>query len=222
MELLDFEYEMLGIFMSGNPLDDFSNEIDNIKGVVLSYDIERLKEGSRLLIVGIIKDIKSKISKKGNRFAEILIVDKVGNIWLQVFEKHLEQIENAPKNKPICLKCRASLRDGLVSLQIEKIISIDEAKSERVNIEFVEENDTKDSMIVAENEIIEDIIDYILDISCNLTYENLKDIQNLAIENGGSERLVFRVQDRNLSYLLYSNYKINNNFKEKIRSFKIA
>lgn len=223
MELLDFEYEMLGIFMSGNPLDDFSSEIDGIKGVVLSYDIDRLKEGSRLLIVGIIKDIKSKISKKGNRFAEILIVDKVGNIWLQVFEKHLEQIENAPKNEPICLKCKASLRDSLISLQIEKIISLDEAKSEKVNIEFVEANDdSKDSAIVIENDIIEDILDYILDVSCNLTYENLKDIQNLAIENNGKERLVFRVQDENTSYLLYSNYKINDNFKEKIKNFKIA
>ena len=222
IELLDFEYEMLGIFMSGNPLDYFSDKISKIKGIVASYDISRLKEGSRALIVGIIKDIKTRISKKGNRFAEVLIVDKAGNIVLQVFEKHLEQLENMQKDQPICLKCRANLRDGVISLQIEKIIFLDEAKNEKVNIEFAEENENKDFIESEEYEVIEDIVDYILDVSCNLSYENLKSIQNLAIENSGKERLVFRVQDSDTSYLLYSNYKINNNFKEKIKDFKIA
>lgn len=220
-ELLDFEYEMLGIFMSGNPLDSFNDDINSINGIVLSYDIGRLKDGSRALIVGFIKDIKTKLSKKGNRFAEILVVDKGGNIVLQVFEKHLDQIENAPQNTPICLKCRANLRDSSISLQIEKIISLQEAKNEKITIEFSEDDD-KDSMLVVDDEVKDDIVEYILDLSCNITYEMLKDIQALAIENNGNERLVFRVRNGKLVYLLYSNYKINNNFKDKIKNFKIA
>lgn len=222
MELLDFEYEMLGIFMSGNPLDNFSSEIDCIKGVVLSHDINRLKDGSRVLIVGIIKDIKSRVSKKGNRFAEILVVDKIGNIVLQVFEKHLEQIENAPQNTPICLRCRANLRDDSISLQIEKIISLQEAKNEKVNVEFADKHDDEDSTIIIDNEIKEDIIEYILDVSCNLAYDVLKEIQSLAMENNGNEQLIFRLQNGNSTYLLTSSYKINDNFKEKMKEIKIA
>ncbi len=223
LELLDFEYEMLGIFMSGNPLNDFDDEISKINGIVLSYDIDRLKDGTKILIVGIIKDIKSKISKKGNRFAEILIVDKVGNIWLQVFEKHLEQIENAPKNTPICLKCRANLRDSAISLQIEKIISLQEAKNEKVNIEFVEDdNNDRTILLESDEELNNEVIDYILDISCNISYNILKDIQTLAEDNIGNERLVLRVKSDNLVYLLYSKYQINNTFKDKIKKIKIA
>lgn len=222
-ELLDFEYEMLGIFMSGNPLDDFSKDIDNIKGVVFSHSIQNLKDNSRALIIGIIKDIKSRISKKGNRFAEILIVDKVGNIWLQVFEKHLAEIEAAPKDLPICLKCRASSKEGTMSLQLEQvIISLEDAKQEKVFPKFKDENEDSRDLVNAQDSMYqkmdENIIDYLLHIPCNMSYETLKEIQMLAIENSGTERLVLRVEYNGFSCDLYSSYKINNNFKEKIKS----
>lgn len=222
-ELLDFEYEMLGIFMSGNPLDDFSKDIDKIKGVVFSHSIQNLKDNSRALIVGIIKDIKSRISKKGNRFAEILIVDKVGNIWLQVFEKHLAEIEAAPKDLPICLKCRASSKEGTMSLQLEQvIISLEDAKLEKVFPKFKDENEDSRDLVNIQDSIYqkmdENIIDYLLRIPCNMSYETLKEIQMLAIENSGTERLVLRVEYNGLSCDLYSSYRVNNNFKEKIKS----
>ncbi|RAX54704.1 DNA polymerase III subunit alpha [Helicobacter sp. 16-1353] len=226
-QLLDFEYEMLGIFMSGNPLDDFSKDIDKIKGVVFSNNIQHLKDNSKALIVGIIKDIKKRISKKGNPFAEILMVDKVGNIWLQVFEKHLAEIELASKDSPICLKCRANSRDGTMSLQLEQVIlSLEKASKERVTPEFNDENEDSQDLsnsTYKEDSIQEEIIDYFLHLPCNISYEILKEIQNLAIENSGIERLVFRIKTNDLSYDLYSSYRINNHFKEKIKStIKIA
>lgn len=229
-ELLDFEYEMLGIFMSGNPLDEFSSQIDNIKGSVFSHQIQQLSDSSKVLIVGIIKDIKQKISKKGNRFAEILIVDKTGNIWLQVFEKHLSIIENASKNEPICLKCRSSTRDGIISLQLEKILSLDDAKLENIKPEFKKEGEDVDSSFTYVVDEIQDSIysakendvNYLLDIPCNFDYDNLKHIQSLAMANVGMERLVLRVKAGSYAYNLYSQYKINDSFKEQVKLIKIA
>lgn len=221
-ELLDFEYEMLGIFMSGNPLNEYSDEIDSIKGIVFSHQVRKLKENAKVLIVGIIKDIKSKVSKKGNRFAEVLIVDKIGNIVLQVFEKHLIEIEKAQKDKPICFKCRASSRDDIISLQLEKVItSFDEARKEKVFVEFSDEQEDSPNLAIQDSSI-DNSIEYFLDIACNISYDDLKRIQSLAMENIGQEQLVFRVNYDDKSYVLYSSYKINDNFKEQIKSIKIA
>ncbi|RDU65587.1 DNA polymerase III subunit alpha [Helicobacter sp. MIT 14-3879] len=217
-ELLDFEYEMLGIFMSGNPLDEYASEIKKIKGVVYSYQIQQLRHNSRLLIIGIIKDIKQRISKKGSRFADILVVDKVGNIWLQVFEKDLDTIENISKDMPICIQCQASDRDDTISLRLEKIIPLDSANQCKITPIF-KEKDEKNTKNIQEEVVIND---YLLEIPCNISYLQLKEIQNLAITYSGNERLVFEIKEENNIYKLYSSLRINNIFKEKIKELKIA
>ena len=204
-ELLDFEYEMLGIFMSGNPLYEVDSLINKIEGIVYSHQIQSLMDNSKLLIVGLIKDIRHKISKKGNRFAEVLLVDKIGNIWLQVFEKDLNNIENVPKDVPICFKCHASLRDENVSLRLEKVINLSDAINEDVRPLF--RNDTSSISL-----------DFIFHLPLNITPNQLKEIHSLALNNSGEERLVLIFKDKNSIYKMYSPYKINDNFKDKIHS----
>ncbi len=220
--LLDFEYEMLGIFMSGNPLDKFSDKIDSIKGVVFSNQIQSLADNSKALLVGIIKDINKKTSKKGSIFAEVLIVDKVGNILLQVFEKNLAEIENLPKDSPICLKCHANIRDETVSLRLDKVIPLDSANQEKITPIFRDEAEPSHDEYTKDENITQDIIDYFVDIPCNATYAMLKKIQELALENVGNERLVLSVINGDTKYQMYSSYRINNNFKEKLKTLEIA
>lgn len=226
-ELLDFEYEMLGIFMSGNPLDEYIDKIKNIKGVVDSSQINMLKNNSKLLIVGIIKDIKQKISKKGTRFAEVLVVDRAGNVWIQVFEKDLGVIESAEKNVPLCLQCQASERDETTSLRLLDVVALDSASKYKVTPEFKKkvEEVSVESNSVEYSESKPNVIseeEYILSLPCNISYVLLKEIQNLALSYSGNERLVFEVKDENYSYKMHSSLRINDSFKAKVKELEIA
>lgn len=222
-ELLDFEYEMLGNFMSGNPLDNF--DISGISGVVDSHQISMLEDNSRLMIVGIVKDIKARISKKGNRFADILVVDRVGNVWLQVFEKDLNEIENIPISTPICLKCSVNFRDDMPSLRLDKVFTLTAAREERIKVKFkekVDEEDVVDLDLISnkakEKHIVDtEIRDYYLNIPLGISYELLKQIQLLAIENVGNNRLIFLIEDSKRIYKMYSNYNVNDNFKQIVK-----
>lgn len=226
-ELLDFEYEMLGIFMSGNPLDEYNDKIKKIKGVVDSSNIDNLENNSRLLIVGIIKDVSQRISKKGSRFADVLVVDRVGNVSIQVFERELGIIESAEQNVPLCLQCQASERDGKVSLRLLDVMALDSASEHKIVPKFrKKEADSNEASSNVESSFAPQAPmseeEYILSLPCNISYALLKEIQNLALSYSGNERLVFEIQDSGYCYKMYSSLRINNNFKAKIKELKIA
>lgn len=209
--LYDYEYETLGIFMSGNPMLDWEHEINSINGVVYSHQINDLETGSNLLIIGILRDIKERISKKsGRKYGEAMIVDKFGEISITIFEREIEQLKNVSKDEPICLKCSAQSRinseNDTINLKIDKILNLKDAKKEKVEPRWSNKDE----------ENIVEINPYYLQLSEDIEFSTLKQIQNLAIENYGSQPLIVSVVIRGESYLLFSSYKINDDFKQKV------
>lgn len=217
-EILDFEYDVIGIFMSGNPLEEYEDKIRKIKGVVLGSQIQDLKDKSRLFIVGIIKDVKNRVSKNGNRYADVLVIDKQGNVWISVFEKDLPIIESAEKNVPLCLQCQASERKNVISLRLVSVFTLDEGYSQKVTPKFVEYYEREDAVEFKHpDEISITNIDFIVNLSPNISYEELKAIQDLAIKNFGDDRLVFEIKNGDETYRITTNLTINNHFKSQIK-----
>ncbi|MGX2982732.1 DNA polymerase III subunit alpha [Helicobacter sp. 23-1045] len=235
-ELLDFEYDMIGIFMSGNPMEDYKDKIKKIKGVVLGYQIQDLQDRSRAFIVGVIKDIKFRISKKGTRFAEVLIVDSVGNVQISVFEKDLPVIENAAQGVPLCFLCQAGedSRDKSISLRLSGVLSFEEAQKRKIIPEFkkdaessaesnaqnaessVDSANLADSAINA-NALNDSCLNFTFALPCDISYAKLKEIQNLALNNVGDEVLIFMVKDGAHTHKITTALKINDNFKSKVK-----
>lgn len=217
-EILDFEYDVIGIFMSGNPLEEYEDKIRKIKGVVLGSQIQDLKDKSRLFIVGIIKDVKNRVSKNGNRYADVLVIDKQGNVWISVFEKDLPIIESAEKNVPLCLQCQASERKNVISLRLVSVFTLDEGYSQKVTPKFAEYYEREDAVeLKYPDEISITNIDFIVNLSPNISYEELKAIQDLAIKNFGDDRLVFEIKNGDETYRITTNLTINNHFKSQIK-----
>lgn len=220
-EILDFEYDVIGIFMSGNPLEEYEDKIRKIKGVVLGSQIQDLKDKSKLFIVGIIKDVKNRVSKNGNRYADVLVIDKQGNVWISVFEKDLPIIESAEKNVPLCLQCQASERKNVISLRLVSVFTLDEGCSQKVTPKFIDEVDKADKEFEAALKEISEIpstnIDFIVNLSPNISYAELKAIQDLAIKNFGEDRLVFEIKNGNETYRITTNLTINNYFKSQVK-----
>jgi len=141
LEILAFEKETLGFYVSGHPLDKYRDKIDKIKHT-LSSDLDELGDGSEAIFVGKIEEIKEKISKKGNKFGIATLLDLHGNIELMLFEKHIKMLEeNFNLNEPIAFKVKISKTDDFTRTSILKIESLDEAIKEKVKIKK-EENYT--------------------------------------------------------------------------------
>ena len=76
MELLGKEKEVVGIYISAHPLDDFKNEL-KFCNANLSYFKEDLKKftGMNLSFAGIITDVQHRVSKAGRGWASFIIED---------------------------------------------------------------------------------------------------------------------------------------------------
>jgi DNA polymerase-3 subunit alpha len=132
MEILEFEKESLGFYVSGHPLDKYRETIDEIN-YTLSSEIDTLADGSEAIIVGRVEGLTNKISKKGKPFGIANVLDFHGNLEFMLFEDQLRELEeDFDLSKPIAFKVRARVNDFGVSLSVRKIESLKEAKSEKL------------------------------------------------------------------------------------------
>ena len=131
-ELLELEKASLGFYVSGHPLDEFREQIDQVK-YTLSSEIDDLGDGSEALFVGKVQGIVEKISKKGNKFAIVNIMDFHGNIELMMFEDRLKELrDDFDLDEPIAFKVRISKDDQFTRMSLRKIESLKEAKKEKI------------------------------------------------------------------------------------------
>ena len=142
-DLLSMEKEMLGIYLSGHPLDNYSDKIQsisNIKSVDLtefedeSHDgnsknfISGIKDGMNITIVGVISSIKKKVTKNNSLMAFGVLEDLYGSIELLVFPKIFDKYSGLLKEESIVvIKGRLSLReDDTPKILPDEIISIED------------------------------------------------------------------------------------------------
>ena len=74
--------------LSGHPLDEFREKIDELN-YTLSSEIEGVKDGSFAIFIGKVEEIQNKISKKGNAFGIVNLMDFHGNIEIMLFSDKL-------------------------------------------------------------------------------------------------------------------------------------
>jgi len=78
IEKLRIEKEVVGLYISGHPLDQFQFEIDkfcNAKISDLNLDLKEMQSKGNIKIAGIVTDIAHRISKNGKPFGTLTIED---------------------------------------------------------------------------------------------------------------------------------------------------
>ena len=141
--LLEGEYETLGFYVSAHPLDPYKEKINELN-YNLSSDIEEILN-QEALFIGKVENIKVRISKKGNKFAIVTIMDFHGKIDLMVFERDLEKLESLNLDEPLAFKAKVEKVGEFLRISTRKILSLEEAKGESAAI--------KDEITVIEREI---------------------------------------------------------------------
>lgn len=120
-EKLAWEKELLGLYISGHPLDKFRPILEkreiNIKKVR-----EEMKEGMVAVVGGIIEELRPVITKGNEAMAFAKIADFSGSIEMVVFPRVYAEFKNLTVPEAcIAVKGRISHRNGEVSIVAEKI-----------------------------------------------------------------------------------------------------
>jgi DNA polymerase-3 subunit alpha len=209
-DILSLEKETLGFYVSGHPLDEFRAEIEGIKHS-LSSEIDTIADGSKTLFIGKIENIVSKISKKGNKFGIVTLMDFHGDIEFMVFEKTLVQIAMMDQNRPIAFKVQITKDDRGVNKRVLKVSDLEGAKKEKTDIK---------------KEVKQVVISPIfVKIEISSGVETLNALHKLVKEYPGSRPLKLILSSKLQDVVIESNISVNEMIVEKleaITSIKVA
>ncbi|MDD5152418.1 MAG: DNA polymerase III subunit alpha [Candidatus Pacebacteria bacterium] len=118
---LVWEKELLGLFVSGHPLDEHREKLTALGTTI--EDIKKLREGATVVAGGIVEDIRAILTKRGDKMAFVKLTDQTGTIELvlfpEVFFTHKEFFE-AP-DRCIKIKGKISERNGDKSVIVERV-----------------------------------------------------------------------------------------------------
>ena len=96
-EMLAAEKAALGFYISGHPLERFLEVLQNVKAVG-SSELPNLNTGTRVTCGGIISDLQTRTTKKGDKFALLRLEDEAGGtkcvLWPEVYRKHSALLQN--------------------------------------------------------------------------------------------------------------------------------
>ena len=119
---LTWEKDLLGLFVSGFPLDPWKEKIDT-RGVTIDTVHHSKEDGKETSLAIIIENIKITVTKKGDKMALLRLRDYTGSIEVAVFpETYKKYKELVILDIPLIVRGKTSTRNG------EKTMIIDELK----------------------------------------------------------------------------------------------
>jgi len=128
-EILEFEKETLGFYVSGHPMDDYREKLDELN-YTLSSELESVKDGSYAIFIGKVEEITKKTSKKGNPFGIVNLMDFHGNIEIMLFSDKLEELQGMDLEEPVAFKAKITHTEMFTRIGVTKLMSLKDAKKE--------------------------------------------------------------------------------------------
>jgi DNA polymerase-3 subunit alpha len=127
-EMLVAEKATLGFYISGHPLERYFEILQNAKAVS-SSELPAINTGSRVTCGGIISDLQTRTTKKGDKFALLRLEDEAGGtkcvLWPEVYRKHSTLLQN---DLPVVIIGRLELsEDNPPTIIVDQVQSIDAA-----------------------------------------------------------------------------------------------
>ncbi len=151
-EKLGYEQQLLGVYVSGHPLDKFGDILNELVSMPIS-EIHQLPQMAKpefdfrnrdsqkkdpskrnLTIAGLISEKKVIMTKKGDKMAFVTIEDLSGKIECIFFPKaYMECFEELESDEPLVLQGYVRLSDDRRSFYVNKVRKITDESDERVS-----------------------------------------------------------------------------------------
>ncbi|MCX7661605.1 MAG: OB-fold nucleic acid binding domain-containing protein, partial [Candidatus Omnitrophica bacterium] len=125
-QLLAFEKEMLGFYISGHPLARFSQQIKRFSKVN-TQELTNYKDADPVSLVGLITKVKQTLTRsKEEKMAILKLEDLVGSIEVLVFPSTFKQVyKDIQPNNVVLVKGRLNLKEDTPKIVAQDVVSID-------------------------------------------------------------------------------------------------
>ncbi|HXB42569.1 MAG TPA: OB-fold nucleic acid binding domain-containing protein, partial [Puia sp.] len=139
-ELLDHEKEIIGIFMSGHPLDHFKFEINHY-GITKISEFNEIKESVGLQsqpnkmyrVAGLVIEAQHRVTKTGKQFGSFFIEDYSGKcefiLWSEDYAKYSNYLEKG-KNLFLAGYFRQRFNKSEFEFKVERLMLLESIKQQ--------------------------------------------------------------------------------------------
>lgn len=119
-ERLAWEKELLGLYISGHPLEAFRDKFSK-KENTIKYN-KSLADGTTTTIGGIVENVKTIITKKGDQMAFVRLADMEDHLDVVLFSDRWQKFKEVLL-PDACVACRGKInyRNGEVSLLVDAV-----------------------------------------------------------------------------------------------------
>jgi DNA polymerase-3 subunit alpha len=124
-ELLSFEKELLGFYVTAHPLDPYREPIEAGKFTPVAA-LEEMDDRGTVKVAGLLDSVEKKFTKAGGKpFAFLVLEDFTGKVevrvWSEVFERHVAQLV---PGKVVQITGRLDKRDDKPAVTASEIRSL--------------------------------------------------------------------------------------------------
>ncbi|MCS7463615.1 DNA polymerase III subunit alpha, partial [Paenibacillus doosanensis] len=121
---LELERELLGLYISGSPLDDYETVLREIEIDPLHY-LPEMPDHSEVIVAGMVLSSKTIVTKKGQPMAFMELEDRVAKVEVVLFPeawKHCAPL--VQKGKPLLVKAKLQQGDEDVKLLADQVFAL--------------------------------------------------------------------------------------------------
>ncbi len=131
-QLLAFEKETLGFYITGHPLDRFEESLKRLR-VLPANQVRGHGGNGEVAMVGVVTALKLKNTKKGERYANFNLEDKSGFVdtiaWPDTYR---EAAESIGRDDPIRVKGRLDVGEERITLIANDILPLEDACAQAI------------------------------------------------------------------------------------------
>jgi DNA polymerase-3 subunit alpha len=143
-QVLSFEKEVLGFYITGHPLSKFEKEISRLSTCSVNQLIQH-RDGENVVVVALIDKIRHLMTRsKQEKMAVLKVEDLAGSIEVVVFPKVFREFEhNLRSHGVVIISGRLNLREDVPKILAEAILPIEDAYKfiSRIKIRLEHSND---------------------------------------------------------------------------------
>jgi DNA polymerase III subunit alpha len=115
---LIWEKDLLGVYVSGHPLDDLKEEVDKRPRIA---HIRKGYKGTTVVTTGLIESVRELLTKKGDKMAFIKLVDQTDSIEITAFPTtYAEQKDVLQPGTCVAIKGKLDIRNDEPSILIDR------------------------------------------------------------------------------------------------------
>ena len=132
LEALEEERKLIGIYMSGHPIEFYADDMRRFSKCTLSQVADHVGKQGMYMVV-LLQDVQERLSKAGKKICYITLEDKTGRVEAMMFEKNIPPAFPV-RGTPVCVHATMrKLPDGTFTrLAIERILTLEEVRQQSI------------------------------------------------------------------------------------------